>query len=80
MDDAVDAGDDVFHRGEIGEVGDDEVLVGGKVVRFADVAPADARIEALHQLAQSRAYAARRSGHRESFASLSLVNAGGSSG
>ena len=45
MDDAVDAGDDVFHRGEIGEVGGDEVLVGGEIVRLADVAPADARIE-----------------------------------
>ena len=63
MHDAVDAGGDFFHRGEIGEVGGDEILVGGKIGGLAQVAPADVRINAAQKLAQARAEAARGSGN-----------------
>ena len=58
---------------EIGEVGGDELLIRGQIVRLADVAPADARIDALEQLAQARADAAGRSGD-EDFFHLSLLS------
>ena len=67
MHDAVDAGDDLLDRAQLGEIGRHEFLVGREIVRLADVAPADVRIDALQQLAQARADAAGRAGNQNFF-------------
>ena len=64
MDDAVDAVDELFDLGEIGEIGLHEGLVAGHIGRRANIAPAQVRIDAVEQLAQPRADAARRARHQ----------------
>src|SRR5262252_7084977 len=47
MDDAVDAGNDPLHGGDLGKVGGDELLVGCEIGRNLQVAQPQARIDAL---------------------------------
>ena len=67
MHDAVDAGDDFLDRGEIGKIGRHEIFIGGEIAGLAQIAPADARVESFHELAQARADAARGAGDEKFF-------------
>ena len=67
MDDALDAGSELFDRGVSGKVGCDEFLVWFEIVRLADVAPADRRIQRGKQLAHARADAAGGAGNQDFF-------------
>ena len=64
MHDAFDAGDDFLDRAHVGEIGSHEVIMGGEIVRLADIAPADVLIDRGQQLAHARADAAGRSGNK----------------
>src|SRR5581483_3254988 len=65
MGDAVDAGDDRLDLGVVGEVGGDELLVCRQIGGPADIAPADARVDAFQQFAQPRADLAGRAGDKD---------------
>ena len=60
MHDAVDADDGALDRGHVGEIGADKALVRGEIARRLDVAQPQFAIDALEQLPQPRADAARR--------------------
>ena len=60
MDDAVHAGDGLFHLVQVGEVGGNERFVRRKVGRHLDVAEPQLRVDRLQQLAQPPADVARR--------------------
>src|SRR5262249_59062099 len=62
MHDAVDAGDGGLDRRHAGEIGFDEGLVRRQIGGPLDVAQPEGGVDAFEQLAQSRAYAARRAG------------------
>jgi hypothetical protein len=67
MDDPLDAFDGALHRGRIGKVGRDELLVGGEIGRSHAIAEAQDRIDALQQFSQPRAYAAGSSRDETTF-------------
>ena len=64
MHDAVDAVDELLDLRQIGEIGLHETVVAGQIVGLANIAPYDARIDAIEQLAQPRADPAGRAGHQ----------------
>ena len=67
MHDAVDAVDDLFDVCHLAEVGGDKFFIGAKIGGRFDVAPADAGIDALEQLAQTRADIAGGAGNENIF-------------
>src|ERR1700758_799406 len=55
MRDAFHAGDRFFDLREIGQIGGNEIVVGGEIGRVADIARANVRVDAGQDFAQSRA-------------------------
>ena len=67
MNNAVDAGDDLFDLRHVGEIGGDEILIRAKIGRLADIADAQGRIDALEQFAQAAADIARGASEQNVF-------------
>src|SRR5262249_46243385 len=63
MNDTLDAGDRLLDLREIGEIGGDKVIAGGKIRGLADIARPKMRIDAAQNLAQSRADIAGSAGN-----------------